>query len=184
MRLSGIIIFLALATVIAFVAVGAMRPSIDFATQVQVAKDLPESFRIASDPQRWREWHAELAGVDYLRGPEAAAGSFYRLTFRTADNDTIVTRQLTHLDRTAAEFKLEDLTPQLLVRTHAMLQPSPRGGTLITFDNWAESEEVFWHAYHWLRSEALRERQQRDLEALARLIESAPPAAERSDSEA
>lgn len=184
MRLSGIVIFLILATLIAYVAVGAMKPSIDFATQVQVTKDPAESFRIASDPQRWREWHAALASVDYLRGPEAAAGSFYRLTFRTADDDTIVTRQLTHLDRAAAEFKLEDLTPQLLVRTHAILQPSPSGGTLITLDNWAESEEVFWHAYHWLRSNALRARQQRDLEALARLIESQPPAAEPSDSEA
>lgn len=184
MRLTGILIFVVLATVIAFVGVGAMKPSIDFATQVQVTRDIPVSFQVAADPQRWSQWHAGLSSVDYLRGPETEPGSFYRLTFRTPDDDMVVTRQLTQVDLANGELKFEDQTSELALRTHVMLQPNPGGGTLVTFDSWAESDEVFWHAYYWLRSDVLRDRQQRDLEALAKLIESAAPAAEPSDSEA
>jgi len=169
MRLSTVLVLLALVAVGGFIYVGVQEPSFGGQAIVEIDAPLELTFAEFNDPDNLPLWLTGFRKIEYLRGEENQPGSYYRLTMVEDGREIIMTEQI--IASVENEHFAMTLESNMLV-IEANYWFAPIGNiTRVTANSEYAGKGPFWKSVLWFSKEEMRTRQQDDLRRLKVMVE-------------
>ena len=170
MRLINILVALALAAGLGFVALGMATAEFEYSNEVRVSAPVDETYATYQDPERLGIWLEGFVSIQYLRGEPETVGAFYRLTFEEGGEPVIFTEEITGLIEN--EFVSITLDNPMMVLDVSTRFEADGAGTRMLTSNTVRPKGLFYRALLRLMRNRMQARQASDYERLKRLIES------------
>jgi len=85
MRILKFILFLFLALIILFFAVGLLKPTIKYGHQITVDKSASEAWAVQQDESKLNQWLEGFKSIDLISGEHGTVGSKYKVVVNPGD---------------------------------------------------------------------------------------------------
>lgn len=79
MKILKYILFIIVALVVIFLAIGFIHPSVDYGHEIKVNKPLKEAWAVSQDVSKLDQWLDGFKSIELLTGEEGAVGSTYKV---------------------------------------------------------------------------------------------------------
>ena len=132
MRISGLVVFVLVVAVGAFVYLGFSNPEFSFRTQVKVGVPVADAFNGFTDDERLGNWVSNFVRIQPLRGEPNAVGGFSRLTLTDEGRDVVITREIVAFeDNERVAYDLEHTT--MMTSVDVLFEPDGDGTSIAAF---------------------------------------------------
>ncbi|MDJ0657033.1 MAG: SRPBCC family protein [Xanthomonadales bacterium] len=154
----------------AFVLVGVFKPRVDYQIEVHVSADRPTVFAVYNNPERMGDWVEGFLGMENLSGQPNEVGSRWRLSFEH-DRGGVM-----EVEEKVIAFRQDELFAFTADSDFATMDSRTRfedagNGTVIRVDAELEGKGLIWRSMAVLSASMIRDRTERDLLRLKKLIE-------------
>jgi hypothetical protein len=88
MKILKYILLVIIGLVVLFIAVGLLKPTVNYGHEITVDKSVKEAWAVSQDESKYGQWLAGFKSIDLISGEQGAVGSKYKVVVNPGDGQS------------------------------------------------------------------------------------------------